>query len=49
MYRVNYGDGEFSQSFRDLGDAAAHLAGLIELPFAQVERYAGLGVWTVVS
>jgi len=49
MYRVNYGDGEVSQSFSALTDAVSHLNGLTDLPFAQVEQYAGHGVWTVVS
>ena len=49
MYRVNYGDGEVSQSFRLLTDAVAHINGLVGLDFAEIQMYAGRGAWTVVS
>lgn len=45
MYRVNYADGEVSQSFRHRDDALAHLKGLTESPHAFIQVWVA-GQWS---
>jgi hypothetical protein len=49
MYRVNYCDGQVSQSFASVEDARAHKDGIAEgQEICFLEQYAGNGRWTTV-
>lgn len=47
MYRVNYGNGQVSQTFKSLNAARQELARL-SCGFAYVQRYVGDGEWARV-